>query len=90
MPSKAQFNLEAPTGQLGTFGSDARLGATFQPKNQLLSSPRPAARATLPLAEGEAALEIPAELSLRSFKALRAWVDLMVQLAEPEKSAETN
>lgn len=41
-------------------------------------------RATLPLPEGLAALEIPPRLSKRSYAALRAWVELMVQLAEGE------
>jgi hypothetical protein len=49
-------------------------------------------RATLPLAEGIVALEIPAELSRRSHTALKAWLELMVQLAEAnvtnEKDAE--
>jgi hypothetical protein len=40
-------------------------------------------RATLPLPEGIAALEIPQGLTRRSFEALRAWVDLMVTLAQP-------
>jgi hypothetical protein len=91
-PPSSHYNLEAETGNYNVSGADARRGASFLPKKPLLpsSSRRQAARATLPLAEGEAALEIPAELSPRSYKALKAWVELMVQLAEPEKSAETN
>ncbi|MCA1377645.1 MULTISPECIES: hypothetical protein [unclassified Bradyrhizobium] len=42
----------------------------------------PVPRATLPLPEGIAALEIPQGLSRKSFEALKAWVDVMVSLAE--------
>jgi hypothetical protein len=49
-------------------------------------------RATLPLPEGIAALEIPQGLTRKSFEALRAWVDLMVTLAQPmpEKDEAAN
>jgi hypothetical protein len=39
-------------------------------------------RATLPLPEGVAAIEIPTELSRKSFEALKSWADMMVMLAE--------
>jgi hypothetical protein len=39
-------------------------------------------RATLPLPEGTVALEIPAQLSRKSFEALKSWVDVMVALTE--------
>lgn len=44
-------------------------------------------RATLPLKEGVAALELPQGLSPRSIKALRAWIEVMIGLAEEEASA---
>jgi hypothetical protein len=43
-----------------------------------------APRATLPLPEGTAALEIPEGMSGKSWKALKLWVDLMVSFAEPK------
>jgi hypothetical protein len=46
------------------------------------SEPLGSPRATLPLVEGLAALEIPARLSRQSYDALKSWVNLMVQLAE--------
>lgn len=39
-------------------------------------------RATLPLPEGIAALEIPQGLSRKSYEALKAWAEMMVSLAE--------
>ncbi|MBN8990211.1 MAG: hypothetical protein J0H42_18350 [Rhizobiales bacterium] len=45
-------------------------------------------RATLPLPEGIAALEIPARLSRKSFEALKSWVDVMVSLAEKSVSSK--
>lgn len=47
-------------------------------------------RATLPLPEGIAALEIPADLSRKSFEALKSWVNLMVTLAEPGEGGLTS
>jgi hypothetical protein len=44
---------------------------------------QPLPRATLPLPEGIVALEIPSDLSRKSFEALKSWVNLMVTLAEP-------
>lgn len=55
-----------------------------------LLPPSPAARrnqslrTTLPLSEGTAIVEYPATLSPRSRKTLKAWLELMAQLAEPE------
>ena len=56
----------APTGHSGPAGANS------------LQSPR----ATLPLPEGVAAIEIPASLSRKSFEALKAWTETMVSLAE--------
>ncbi len=40
------------------------------------------ARATLPLPEGIAALEIPRPISKQSVASVRAWVDVVIALAE--------
>lgn len=45
-------------------------------------------RATLPLPEGIAALEIPTGLSRKSFEALKSWMDVMVSLAEKSVSSK--
>jgi hypothetical protein len=45
-------------------------------------------RATLPLPEGVAALEVPSDLSRQSYEKLKAWMSLMVQLAEPSNKDE--
>ena len=39
-------------------------------------------RATLPLEEGTAVLEIPSSISKRSHNALKLWLELMLKLAE--------
>lgn len=41
-------------------------------------------RVALPLAEGPAALEYPALLSEKSRMALKAWLELMIRLIDPE------
>ncbi len=82
MPSNAQPNVEAETSHYALTGSSSAIAKGNTALASHLLTQR--GRATLPLAEGEAALEIPAELSPRSFKALKAWVELMVRLAEPE------
>lgn len=67
----------------------ARLLQGLEPR----SAPMPSAyapRATLPLPEGVVALEIPTGLSKRSYAALKAWVELMVQLAEAEERPESD
>jgi hypothetical protein len=43
---------------------------------------RTSPRATLPLPEGMAALELPSKLSHRSIKALKAWIAVMIDLAQ--------
>lgn len=41
-------------------------------------------RVALPLAEGPAALEYPATLSEKSRRTLKAWLELMIRLIDPE------
>jgi hypothetical protein len=57
------------------------LGQEPRPKEQAVEAASP--RATLPLPEGLAAIEIPRYLSKKSYTALKAWVDVMITLADP-------
>lgn len=47
-------------------------------------------RATLPLPEGLVAIEIPRALSKKSYVALKAWVDVMITLADPGDEPKTD
>jgi hypothetical protein len=65
-------------GGVPVYHSGPNQGAPYE-----MQQNQPPPRATLPLPEGIAALEIPPDLSRKSFEALKSWVNLMVTLAEP-------
>ncbi len=52
--------------------------------------PTPGRSATLPLEEGLTTLVLPADLSARSAAALRAWLDVVVDLSSTEQSHHQN
>lgn len=76
-PSGQQY-LGALTGHSG---SNFQVASPSSATLRSLASP-PVPRATLPLPEGIAALEIPQGLSRKSYEALKAWTEMMVSLAE--------
>jgi len=75
-PSSLPFGSTGPTGPTGPSGPQSRPAAYQSP------------RATLPLPEGIAALEIPSGLSRKSFEALKSWTEMMVSLAEKSVSSK--
>ncbi|BAM87140.1 hypothetical protein S58_11300 [Bradyrhizobium oligotrophicum S58] len=82
-PMSTQLSSASGVGlrgaRMGTYPHQTGSGAQAQEAGIAMQPPR----ATLPLPEGMAALEIPQRLSRKSWEALRAWTDLMVSLSEP-------
>jgi DNA-binding PadR family transcriptional regulator len=69
----------------GRFGPNTATGV----RSGLVAPRQPQSpRATLPLPEGPAALEIPQRLSRKSFEALKSWTEMMISLAERSVSSK--